>query len=476
MTPRAATVGLLLLASAARPAAAQASAPVTTPAPMPAPVPAPAPASSGDAAVDSAAVARAAFREAARSGDPIASRDALRRATAAWPTQPAYWTARARLGALAGDRAELATAVDALLAMGLGGPLLTDPRVAPALDSAPGTAPDPAPWVARRRALADALRPAGRGTTLHLLADTTLFAEGIDADARSGIVYVTSIRHRTVFAVHPDGRVRDLGLAREAWMPALFGVRVSGDGASLWVTGAPQPVAGDSAAGRRAVLVQVRIADGAILARHHFPADGRGHIPGDLAIVHEGCGATPGPRPDCAILVSDSDAPVLWVLRRGAATFEAITHPAFRNLQGIAVEPGGHRAVVADWSHGLFAVDLDARTAHRLADRAGTTVLGLDGLLWAADGVVGVQNGVEPARLVHVTLDAARTRVTGLRVLHRDPALAPAPSIVTRLGDTLVYVANGQWDAWDARGARVPGTTLAPTRLVAVPAPRQAPR
>ncbi|MFL5522118.1 MAG: hypothetical protein ACJ8B6_14340, partial [Gemmatimonadales bacterium] len=59
-------------------------------------------------AADSAAVARASYRaalEALRAGDSAAAQSGLARAAAAFPQQPAYPGALARLAAIRGDRA-----------------------------------------------------------------------------------------------------------------------------------------------------------------------------------------------------------------------------------------------------------------------------------------------------------------------------------------------------------------------------------
>jgi hypothetical protein len=167
--------------------------------------------------------------------------------------------------------------------------------------------------------------------------------------------------------------------------------------------------------------------------------------------------------------VSDSDGGALLQWHPTTRTWSSIVDPRFRSLQGLAIAPDRHTAIVADWSHGLFRVDLRSREVVRVADQAHTTVLGIDGLTWHAGGVIGVQNGVEPARIVHVALDASWRTITALTVLDRQADLAPAPTIGTRFGDAYVYVANSQWNAFDANGQRRVGTSLEPTRLVCVP-------
>jgi sugar lactone lactonase YvrE len=179
---------------------------------------------------------------------------------------------------------------------------------------------------------------------------------------------------------------------------------------------------------------------------------------GDLAI---------GPRGD--VWVTDSNEPVLYRLRPGADSLERVESPLFRSLQGVAPTPDGSAVYLADYSHGLLRVETATRRVARLADAPGSTALGVDGLAWHDGALVGVQNGVAPARVMRYVLDPAGTRVARAELLDRNAAVADEPTIGTVAGALFVYVANSQWEKHDARGARVPGRPLTAPVLLAVP-------
>lgn len=301
--------------------------------------------------------------------------------------------------------------------------------------------------------------PVAAGDVIATIADTGFFAEGVDAHEASRTLYVASIHRRTVVALN-NGVVRDLQLGRDPRMGAVFGVRVAPDGRTLWCTTAPHANMQRGAADSLVVpaLVRVRVSDGAILELIALPAGTPKRLPGDLALA-----------PDGRVLVSDSEGGALLRWLPATRRWDVIADPRFRSMQGIALPPRANVAIVADWSHGLFRVDLRTRVVTRIADRANAAVLGIDGLTWHDGGVIGVQNGVEPARIVHVQFDATWRTVTALTVLDRQPQLAPEPTIGTRLGNAYVYVANSQWNAYNANGQRVAGASLEPTRLVCVP-------
>jgi hypothetical protein len=119
----------------------------------------------------------------------------------------------------------------------------------------------------------------------------------------------------------------------------------------------------------------------------------------------------------------------------------------------------------------MLVVDLASRTVTRVADAPGSTSLGCDGIIWDRGAIVAVQNGVSPARVVRFVLDATGTRFTRADVLDQNVGLADEPTIGTIAGHEFVYVANSQWDKHDAAGAAIPGKTLTPPTLLAVPLP-----
>ena len=169
------------------------------------------------------------------------------------------------------------------------------------------------------------------------------------------------------------------------------------------------------------------------------------------------------------VFASDSRDPVLYRLRRGATRLEEYRDPLFRSLQGVAALPGGKMVYIADYSHGLLRLDLTTTVVTRLADAASSTSLGVDGLVWYRNSLIGIQNGVAPARVVRFYLDSAGPRIVRQKVLDRNSEVADAPTIGVIIGDAYVYVANSQWEKYDDNGVRLSGTTIRPAVLLAVP-------
>lgn len=413
-------------------------------------------AQTGEPAVDSAAVARALFSRASQATTRENAVPLLRRAANAWPTQAAYWVALARTAARVGSRttdsSDVRSALNALSALAAGGELLRD-SVVVRFASAPSLRES---W----RAFTTATTSLREGRVVATIRDTTLFAEGIDADSATGMLYVASVKHRTIIEVRPDGTSRDLHVDRNARVGSMLGVRVARDGQTLYATTVGLPVMDGYAPADSALaaLVRIQIADGTVIARWDLPRDGARHILGDLAIGADG-----------TVYVTDSSSPMLFTLRPGANALESLRSPLFRSLQGVAEVPGRAQLVVADYSHGLLRVDLRTRKVARIADAPSSTSLGIDGIVWYQGSIIAVQNGLAPARVASFSLDDSLTRVLRVHVLDRQPDIADEPTIGTRWRGGFVYVANSQWEKHDDNGQRVRDTQLRETLLIYVP-------
>jgi hypothetical protein len=399
------------------------------------------------AAADSAAVARAAWSRAAAAlqrDDLAIARADVDRAARAWPVQPAYLWARAILAERAGDATAMEESLNRYADLGLGRDIHANHHIAQLL----GASFDA--LAARHDANRAALV---RSKAIRLAADSTFWPEGIDADPRTGRLYVASVRHRVVAEVQTDGSSRELWRRdRDDLAPAL-GVRVDTTRNALWVStsglrNVPGFHAADSA---KAALLRIDLRTGAIVQRFDLPPAPGGRVLGDLAV-----------GPDGSVWMTDSQQPVLYRLRSGAATLDEIRGPLFHSLQGVAPTPDGRSLYIADYSLGILRMDLATGSVVALANPDRGTTLGCDGIIWHHGALIAVQNGVVPARVIRIVPDTDRDRVTRIDVLDRNVTVADEPTIGTLLGDEFVYVANSQWEKFTEDGARDPARPLTP--------------
>jgi len=407
---------------------------------------------------DSARVARDAWRQAVplvRRHEWAPAREHARRAFEAWPAQPFYVTAYASLSARLSDTAQTLRALTHLADLGLGLDVAADSDFVQVRDA-------PALREVIRRLTANAA-PMPKSTVAATLGEADFFPEGMSHDSARGVWYLGSIRHRKVARITHGGTADDIVKEGQDGLWAVLGVRADPARGTLWVTTAAIPqmagyVAADSG---RSGIYAFDLASGRLKGRYLLPASSPGHLLGDLVVA-----------PNGDVYATDSQDPVIWRVLSGADQVqEFVRHPLFRSLQGPTVNPSGRILYVADYSHGVLAVDLNTREVTSLATPARTTVLGVDGLVWHEGGLIGVQNGVSPARVVRLALDAGGRRITEFAVLDRHLRIATEPTIGTVWGRSFFYVANSQWEAYDDAGRLKAGVRLEPPRILEIKLP-----
>lgn len=413
----------------------------------------------GDPYVDSASVARAAYARASaalRANNLRTARAEADRAANAWPTQPTYQWARVVVAMRQRDTSAVLDALTRYANLGLGRDLTADTALArlielPAFQAvATAHATNSSAWV--------------RGRPWAILPDSTFYPEGVDFDPRTGLTFVASIRHRTIAQLAPSGDfVRELLPRGGAGLGAIMAVRADAPRGVLWATTSGIPQTAGYAPGDSNIhaLLRLDIATGDIVQRWNLEPSPNGHALGDVAI---------GPLGD--VFVSDSRDPVLYRLPADSTELRPIRHPLFRSLQGIAPVPDGRTLIVADYIHGLLKVDALTGEVTRIADGPNMTSLGCDGISWHDEGIVAVQNGVFPPRIMRFDLDSTRTKIIAATLLDRNRSIADEPTIGTLIGDDFVYVANSQWEKYSGAGELLPRAVLKRPVLIRVPAKR----
>ena len=406
---------------------------------------------------DSAQAARTAWRAAMRAyrADSFEVARALgAEARAAWPTQPAYVHGLAALSARAGNAAEAARWLAAYADLGAGADIAGDDDFALVRDSA-------AVRAAAARAAAN-LAAEARSSVAFRVPGADNFPEGIACTAQR-TCYVTSVRHGKVIRVGADGAATDAIQPGQEGVTGALAVALSGDGRTLWVTSAAIPqYAGYRAADSLLATVHAfSLPSGKLLRRLAFPAGSGRHQPGDVFVARSG-----------EVFVSDSRQPFLYRVPRTGDTLEVFaTDPQFRSLQGVTESASGRELYIADYSHGIFAIDRASRAARPVPSPAGATVLGVDGLARHGSLLIGVQNGIAPPRVIGMWLSADGARITRVALLDRNLPAADQPTIGSIVGKEFLYVANSHWEHYDDAGRPRPGARLEEATVLRLPLP-----
>jgi len=380
----------------------------------------------------------------------------MEKAVALRPDHQSYLTALAGLQMVNQRPSDATATLNQLARMGLSLSRHEDESFAPLRDS-----PEFRDVARQLRANRD---PLGPGRVLFELPAMTGIIEGIACRVATGDYFFGDVRHRCIWRQRPDGSVRPFSPAG-AGLFGVFGLAVDQARGSLWAaTTAVEEMEGYRPADRnRAALVEFALADGRVRRSAALPADGAGHVLGDLTVAADG-----------TVYATDSLAPVIWRLPPEAAQPQRwLQSDEFESLQGIGVLAGGTTLVVSDYGKGVFLIDRATRAIRLLTPPPDSTLLGVDGLAAVPDGsVVAVQNGTEPRRVIRLRIDAAARMVVRLDVLERGhPAMAD-PTLGTLVGDQFVFVGNAGWDRFAPGGPADPAAPRAiPILATRLPAP-----
>ena len=217
----------------------------------------------------------------------------------------------------------------------------------------------------------------------------------------------------------------------------VFAVKLSADGRTLWASSSAVPeMKGYSAADQgRGLLAAYDLATRKLRGTYLLPADGRAHVLGDFILAGDG-----------TIYATDSTAPVIWRLSPGGTRLEKwLENAQFKSLQGLVLAPDERTLWVADYSRGLWRIDVSAAQAALLPAPAGAEMRGIDGLYAAPGGLIGVQNGLNPQRIIRLALDATGAPTRLEIVLSGQPAMTDL-SLGQVLGDRFQFVATSGWE------------------------------
>lgn len=392
-----------------------------------------APASAQPAADSAAHPALRRTAEAAHQRkDFDAAREAYTAALALRPDSPRYLHGLAAAQALTGRPEDALATLRRLTALGVATPVERDAAFA----SLQGT---PA-FNALRSALAANRAPQGEADLLVELPGRTGLIEGLAFRDRTGDLFLGDVHRRCLWRRDRDGRVTRFS-AEDEELLGVFGLALDESRQTLWAATSAVPEMTGFTQDKKglAALAAFSLLTGELRRIVDVPSDGRDHVLGDLLVA-----------PDGTIYATDSAAPIIWRYLPGAEEMDKLVeYPGFVSLQGLVLT--NRTLLVADYANGLFAIDLSdsAPVVRALAPPPDATLLGLDGLAPAPDGLFAVQNGVTPQRLVRIGLSPDLTTVTGLTILAASLPHLNDLALVTLVNGRPTFLANAGWDSFD---------------------------
>jgi hypothetical protein len=298
--------------------------------------------------------------------------------------------------------------------------------------------------------------PVGTSTVAFTIPQRDLIPEGVAHDRKTGDFFVGSVHRRKIVRVVIDAagaEVTDFATAGRDGLFAVLGLAVDAERRLLWAcsSAVPEMEGYRPEDEGRAALFKYDLETGRLLARLERPPDGTARNFNDLAVGSGG-----------DVFVSDARDSGLYRVRSGTGTLEVLVDPGtFASPQGLALSPDESRLLVSDYPNGIAAVDLASRSVTRLPPPPDTLLGGIDGLAAYGGRLVAIQNGIEPHRVLLLTLDDSGDRIAKVELLQRRHPAFAEPTLGVVVGDLFYYVANSQWGSFDENRTIWPPERLA---------------
>jgi hypothetical protein len=259
--------------------------------------------------------------------------------------------------------------------------------------------------------------------------------EGIAWDSRGNRLFAATVVSRALLVRDAQGwrAVEGLGAG------SLFGLAIDARRGLLWVaSGVVEQTPSPETAFRGLIAIDLRT----LRPVRRLAVEGTGS-PADIAVAADG-----------SVYASDPNSGAIYRARPGDAALSVLV-PAgrLRSPQGLVPAADGRRLYVSDYGYGLAMVGLADGAVTRLESDAGTMLDGIDGLVGYRGGLIAIQNGTSPRRILLLTLSRDGTRIAGARVLESNNPDWGEPTLGIVRGDDFLYVADAQWERYGGGGA-----------------------
>jgi hypothetical protein len=290
-----------------------------------------------------------------------------------------------------------------------------------------------------------------KSSTAFTIHEKGLITEGLAYDPVEETFFISSVHKRKILSVSKRGETTTLATEQDGLFSVL-GMAVDAKRRHLWVTSTafPQMVNFGKEEDGTSAVFKFDLRTKKLVKKYVLSNATKKHALGDLTIQSNG-----------DVFTTDSLSPAVYVIRAQQDGIELfLEDPGFGSPQGLAFSSDERHLFMADYSTGLFDIDVATRKVAHLAPLAGATLLGIDGLYFYKGSLIGVQNGVTPQRVVRVSLSKDLARVERLDVLEANNPVFLEPTLGVLVSDTFYFIANSQWPLVDENGKLAAGDKL----------------
>jgi len=279
------------------------------------------------------------------------------------------------------------------------------------------------------KTLAASITPVSNSEPYLTIEQLGIAAEGIAFDPETGRLFVGSMRSGDIYVIDADKQFSKFASLADSGVYSAIGLTVDHTRNVLWSAATSFFMAEgfDADEPRAAGIFGFDLATGVL--KHQYLADESVNGFNDVVVV-----------PNGDVYVSGD---VLHVLAAGSDQLRPfVTSPAPFGSNGITSDSTGQTLFVSSYPVGIGVVEIATGELRYLDSPADKPLYGIDGLYWHAGDLIGIQNGIQPWRLLRMRLNDDATAISSVDIIEfANPALTATTGAID--GERIHYVGQG---------------------------------
>jgi hypothetical protein len=278
-------------------------------------------------------------------------------------------------------------------------------------------------------ALAASISPISNSERFLTIEQLGIAAEGIALDSKSGRLFVGSMRSGDIYVIDADKQFSKFASVADHGVYSAIGLTVDHGRNVLWSVATSFFMAeGFSADDPRAAGLFGFDLDSGMLKHKHLVGESVNGL-NDVVVAPNGDVYVSGDVPHVLAAGSDELRPFT-------------TSPSPFGSNGITTDSTGETLFISSYPVGVAVVNIATGELHYLDAPPDRPLYGIDGLYWHDGDLIGIQNGIQPWRLLRMELNDELTAVTDAHVIEfANRALTATTGAID--GDRIHYVGQG---------------------------------
>lgn len=294
-----------------------------------------------------------------------------------------------------------------------------------------------------RTKFAENQKAVNRSEKAFTISQKNLITESVAYDASAKRFFVSSIHKRKIVSIDENSKVSDFSSDTDGlW--SVSGIRVDEKRKILWAatTAFPQMENFQKDDDGKSGVFKYDLQTGKLLKKYLLSNESAKHALGDLIIAKNG-----------DVYASDSVSPNVYRIDAKKDELEIfLASDYFNSLQGLAFSPDEKIMFAADYSKGVFKIEMKNKKIAQIKPDANTNPIAIDGLYFHRGNLIAIQNGFRPHRVARFVLNKDFSRITKSETLEANHADFNEPTLGAIVGDDFYFIANSQWNLVDESG------------------------